>query len=194
MSRIHTLTRLASLIATAPTLLLSAVSAQAQSTAAAPAVKPATAQSPVSQTAKVASFIKICCLNLVGYNRNGETLLTAQDGKPFTINETGQRIHIKVTQSDIANAANSAPIKGTSSDVSKAPHKEVTSDISAKFKLITGDVSSNQKSADFFLKFTTAHNNIDVVGVNAQKHTIFKNQRGETFTINPLNGDMVFVK
>jgi hypothetical protein len=191
MSRIHKLTRLASLIAAAPALLLGALSAQAQSPAgAAPAEKPAAANTPTSQTAKVATFIKICCLNLVGYNRKGETLLTAQDGQPFTINEAGQRIRIKVTQNDIANAA---PIKGVSGDAS-ARAKHITGDITARAKHITGDVSATAKSDDLFLKFTTPHNNIEVVGVNAQKQNVFKNQRGETFTINPATGDMVFVK
>jgi hypothetical protein len=167
-----TFKRLATLFVTAPALLTGAAHAQNPNSTPSPAAvaKPA----PKGQSVKIATYIKMCCFDLMGYNQKGEVLLQSQEGQPFTLNEAGQRTYWKHTHGDISDPN------------ARVPHKEVTSDISIDA------AKAAPKAKSGFIKFSSAHKNIEVVGITEKKQTVFKNQRGETFTINPLTGDFIF--
>jgi hypothetical protein len=44
------------------------------------------------------------------------------------------------------------------------------------------------------IKIETEISDLNLVGVDKDGHTIQKNSRGETFYLDPVNGDMIFVK
>ena len=44
------------------------------------------------------------------------------------------------------------------------------------------------------IKIETEITNVNVLGVDKEGHTIQKNSRGETFYLDPVSGDMIFVK
>lgn len=55
-----------------------------------------------------------------------------------------------------------------------------------------GGVSSGKRLSH--IKIEAEINDISLVGVDSNGNTIQKNSRGETFTLNPVTGDMIFVK
>ena len=44
------------------------------------------------------------------------------------------------------------------------------------------------------IKIETEINSVSLVGVDNNGNTVQKNSRGETFTLDPVTGDMIFVK
>lgn len=177
--------RLAAIAAALPALLTGAAQAQEAKPSVSSATSPATpGKANAKPLLKIATYTKHCCMALVGYNNKGEVLLQSPDGQNFSFNDSGQRIHIKHITSDVSASANRAPIKESNGDISADAAKAAPQKSAAH---------SSERSTDFFLKFTSTHNRIEVLGITAQKQQVFKNQRGETFIINPANGDFIFI-
>lgn len=56
-------------------------------------------------------------------------------------------------------------------------------------------ISRNNKKTLSYIKFGGDHiSDIQVIGVDKEGHTLNKNSRGETFYVDPITGDFIFVK
>jgi hypothetical protein len=44
------------------------------------------------------------------------------------------------------------------------------------------------------IKIETEIDNLNIVGIDKEGHTIQKNSRGETFYLDPITGDLIFIK
>jgi hypothetical protein len=60
-----------------------------------------------------------------------------------------------------------------------------------KRDVVTGMASGKRLS---HIKIETEITSVSLVGVDKSGNTIQKNSRGETFTLDPVTGDMIFVK
>lgn len=54
--------------------------------------------------------------------------------------------------------------------------------------------SATTRQSNNYIKFAKFVANIEVVGINTNQQTVYKNKAGETFTLHPTTGDMVFIK
>ncbi len=134
--------------------------------------------STIERTAKPSSaiYIKIRDTDsknvLVGFE-NGNPVFKNMKGEIFTVNgKTGDLIFIK--PEDFAKFYCCMKIR--------FPEKSVAP---------TG-VSNGKRLTH--IKIETQIDNLSLIGVDKQGNTIQKNSRGETFYLDPVTGDMIFVK
>jgi len=132
----------------------------------------------VERTAKPSSaiYIKIRDTDsknvLVGFE-NGNPVFKNMKGEIFTVNgKTGDLIFIKPEEFARFYCCMKLPPSGKS--------------------LASSGVSSGKRLTHIKIEFPVS--DLNVVGVDKQGNTIQKNSRGETFYLDPVTGDMIFVK
>ena len=131
----------------------------------------------VQQAAKSSSsiYIKIrdtdSKMTMVGFE-NGSPVFKNTKGEFFTINgKTGDLNFIK--PEEFAKFYCCMKIRNTGKSVA------------------SGSSSGKRLS---HIKMETVITDLNLVGVDKEGHTIQKNSRGETFYLDPVTGDMIFVK
>ena len=132
----------------------------------------------VQQTARSSSsiFIKIRDVDskntIVGFE-NGSPVFKNSKGEFFTVNgKTGDLIYIKPEEfAKFYCCIKLSPL--------------------VKRDVATGMATGKRLT---HIKIETEINSVSLVGVDNNGNTLQKNSRGETFTLDPVTGDMIFVK
>jgi len=126
------------------------------------------------------------------------------NGSPVYKNERGEYFTIDTKNGDLSYISNEefakyqccvyikiGDIKGESKLKAKIVNENPT-DVSNQENAL---ISRNNKKTLSYIKFGGDDiSDIQVVGIDKEGHTINKNARGETFYMDPITGDFIFVK